>query len=117
MYKDMPLGFVNALAKNESAMQKFAQMEKSEKEIVLEKAHNVSSKQEMQNLINSIGSYLKTVFRPPFFFKIIYKFELLSKRFRKSFKALVSILLTYEREIFSFCAIFFCVSGSLPSSP
>ena len=47
----MPLGFVNALAKNESAMQKFAQMEKSEKEIVLEKAHNVSSKQEMQNLI------------------------------------------------------------------
>ena len=56
MYKDMPLGFVNALAKNESAMQKFAQMEKSEKEIVLEKAHSVSSKQEMQNLINSIGS-------------------------------------------------------------
>lgn len=41
MYKDMPLGFVNALAKNESAMQKFAQMEKDEKEIVLEKAHNV----------------------------------------------------------------------------
>ena len=37
-------------------LQKFAQMEKSEKEIVLEKAHNVSSKQEMQNLINSIGS-------------------------------------------------------------
>ena len=29
---------------------------KDEKEIVLEKAHNVSSKQEMQNLINSIGS-------------------------------------------------------------
>lgn len=56
MYKDMPLGFVNALAKNESAMQKFAQMEKGEKEIVLEKAHNVLSKQEMQNLINSIGS-------------------------------------------------------------
>ena len=52
----MPLGFVNALAKNESAMQKFAQMEKDEKEIVLEKAHTVSSKQEMQNLINSIGS-------------------------------------------------------------
>lgn len=56
MYKDMPLGFVNALAKNESAMQKFAQMEKDEKEIVLEKARNVSSKQKMQNLINSIGS-------------------------------------------------------------
>lgn len=56
MYKDMLLGFVNALAKNESAIQKFAQMEKDEKEIVLEKAHNVSSKQEMQNLINSIGS-------------------------------------------------------------
>lgn len=56
MYKDMPLGFVNALAKNESAMLKFAHMEKDEKEIVLEKTHNVSSKQEMQNLINSIGS-------------------------------------------------------------
>ncbi|WP_444433663.1 hypothetical protein [Ruminococcus sp.] len=56
MYKDMPLGFVNALAKNESAMLKFAHMEKDEKEIVLEKAHIVSSKQEMQNLINSIGS-------------------------------------------------------------
>ena len=52
----MPLGFVKEIEKNESAMQKFAKMEKDEKKIVLEKAHNVSSKQEMQNLINSIGS-------------------------------------------------------------
>ena len=51
----MPLGFVNALAKNESAMQKFAQMEKDEKKALLEKAHAVSSKEEMQSLINSIS--------------------------------------------------------------
>lgn len=56
MYEDMPLGFVNALARNERAMKKFAQMEKDEKEVLLDKAHNVSSKQEMQNLINSISS-------------------------------------------------------------
>lgn len=55
MYEDMPLGFVNALAKNENAMKKFAQMENSEKEVVLEKAHNVSSKKEMQNLIKSLS--------------------------------------------------------------
>jgi hypothetical protein len=56
MYRDMPLGFVNALAKNESAMQRFAQMDKSEKQELLDKAHNVTSKAEMQNLINSINS-------------------------------------------------------------
>lgn len=56
MHKDMPLGFVNALAKNESAMQRFAQMDKSEKQELLDKAHNVTSKAEMQNLINSINS-------------------------------------------------------------
>lgn len=56
MYEDMPLGFVNALARNERAMKKFAQMEKDEKEVLVDKAHNVSSKQEMQNLINSISS-------------------------------------------------------------
>lgn len=55
MYKDMPLGFVNALAKNENAMKKFALMEKSEKEVLLEKAHQASSKEEMQSLINSIS--------------------------------------------------------------
>ena len=43
----MPLGFVNALAKNEDAMKKFALMEKSEKEVLLQKAHQVSSKEEM----------------------------------------------------------------------
>lgn len=56
MYEYMPLGFVNALAKNESAMKKFAQMENSEKKVVLEKAHNVSSKKEMQSLIKSLNS-------------------------------------------------------------
>ncbi|MGN0499905.1 MAG: hypothetical protein ACI4HK_02030 [Ruminococcus sp.] len=55
MYKYMPLGFVNALAKNEDAMKKFALMEKDEKEVLLEKAHTVSSKEEMQSLINSIS--------------------------------------------------------------
>lgn len=55
MYKDMPLGFVNALAKNENAMKKFAIMEKDEKDALLEKARNVSSKKEMQSLINSIS--------------------------------------------------------------
>ncbi len=54
MYEDMPLGFINALAKNEEALKKFSQMEKIEKENLLEKAHSASSKEEMKNIVNSI---------------------------------------------------------------
>ncbi len=78
----MPLGFVNALAKNESAMQKFAQMEKDEKEIVLEKKRTMfhqtgnAKPNQQHRLITKDG--LSTAF---FSLKIIYKFELLSKRF------------------------------------
>ena len=72
MYKDMPLGFVNALAKNESAMQKFAQMEKDEKKIVLEKAHNVSSKQQAvwRSLDCVSGKYLWALPTPTTFEKV-----------------------------------------------
>lgn len=49
--------------------------------------------------------------------KIIYKFELVSNLFLRVLSAFVSILLTYERDIFIFFATEFCVIGFLPLSP
>lgn len=52
---ELPLGFGMALAQNEKAMQKFESLSQTEKDNVIQKAHTVNSKQEMQVLVNSLG--------------------------------------------------------------
>ena len=54
--KELPLGFGMALAQNEAAMQQFESMTDSEKQAVLQQAHNVNSKREMQQLVAGIVS-------------------------------------------------------------
>lgn len=51
---ELPLGFGMALAQNSQAMKIFADMSEGEQREVLEKAHHVNSKQEMQALVQSL---------------------------------------------------------------
>lgn len=57
MYRiELPLGFGMALAQNEGAMARFEQLSQAEKDAMIEKCHQVNSKREMQNLVNSLLS-------------------------------------------------------------
>ena len=51
----LPLGFGMALAQNEPAMKRFETMTESQKESVLQQAHLVSSRREMQQLISRLA--------------------------------------------------------------
>lgn len=51
---DLPMGFGMALAQNEAAMKQFESLSDSEKANIIQKTHSVNSKQEMQNLVNSL---------------------------------------------------------------
>jgi len=51
---ELPLGFAFALAQRPEAMQMFSNLSPSRKSEILQKAHNVSSKAEMQSLVNSL---------------------------------------------------------------
>lgn len=51
---DMPLGFGFALAQNPDAMKQFSTLSDSQRSELLEKAHSVSSKAEMQALVNNL---------------------------------------------------------------
>lgn len=53
---EMPLGFGFALAQNPAAMEKFSKMAKNEQAAILDRAHAVSSKSEMQSLVNNLSS-------------------------------------------------------------
>ncbi len=55
-HKDLPLGFAFALAQNPQAMQRFSLMSEAEQHRVLQKAHTVSSKGEMQSLVNHLSA-------------------------------------------------------------
>lgn len=52
---DLPLGFTFALAMNPDAMQNFSQLSESEKDDVVRKARSVSSKAEMNALVNVLS--------------------------------------------------------------
>ncbi len=52
--KDLPLGFGMALAQHPDAMKKFADMTDREQANILSKIHNVNSKEEMQQLVQSL---------------------------------------------------------------
>ena len=53
---ELPLGFGMALAQNEAAMQRFEAMTTAEKEAVIRKTRDVTSRREMQALVNSLLS-------------------------------------------------------------
>ena len=53
-FEQVPIGFGMALAMNQSAMNAYAAMTEHQKQEVLTKAHNARSRQEMQQLVNSI---------------------------------------------------------------
>ena len=53
---ELPLGCGMALAQNEAAMQRFEAMTTAEKETVIRKTRDVTSRREMQALVNSLLS-------------------------------------------------------------
>lgn len=52
---DLPLSFVMNLAQNESALKKYEAMSKSEKADIINKSHNVKSREEMRSFVNSLS--------------------------------------------------------------
>lgn len=54
-HNELPLGFGMALAQNEEAMKHFESMTDYEKNSVIQWAHGVKSKQEMQQLVDNIA--------------------------------------------------------------
>lgn len=53
--KDVPIGFGLSLAMNEAAMEHYSQMTESERKSWLSRAGQVSSRAEMEQLVNQIG--------------------------------------------------------------
>ena len=52
---DLPLGFAFALGQNPEAMKHFSNLPPSRQSEILQRAHNVSSKDEMQSLVNNLA--------------------------------------------------------------
>lgn len=53
---DLPIGFTFALAQNPDAMQSFVHMPEMQKAKLLQKARAVTSKTEMQALVNGLNA-------------------------------------------------------------
>lgn len=51
---ELPLGFSMAMAKNPQALTRFSAMSDEQQHSIIEQCHNVTSKKEMQSLVNSI---------------------------------------------------------------
>ncbi len=56
---ELPLGLGMALAQNEAAMSSFEALSEDEKQEIIEKTHTVTSRREMQQLVNSITKQAK----------------------------------------------------------
>lgn len=54
---ELPLGFSFALGQNQKAMQHFTALTNEERNVLLEKAHNVASKDEMQQLVQDLSDW------------------------------------------------------------
>ena len=52
---NMPMGFTFSMSSNGKAMNNFARMSEEERAQVIQKARNVSSKREMEKLIQDLG--------------------------------------------------------------
>ncbi len=53
-YNELPLGFAMALAQNPKAMQKFSNFSEEQKKEIINGTHNMHSKEEMQQYVNSL---------------------------------------------------------------
>lgn len=53
--QDMPMGFSFSMSANEKALDNFAKMSEEERAKVIEQARNVTSKHEMERLIQNLG--------------------------------------------------------------
>ena len=53
---DMPVGFSMALAQNPKAMQKFALLDETQKQDIINGTHAVRSKQEMHEYVNKLNN-------------------------------------------------------------
>lgn len=53
--QDMPMGFSFSMSANEKALDHFAKMNEEERIRVIEQARNVTSKREMEQLIQRLG--------------------------------------------------------------
>ena len=53
---DLPLGFGFALAQNPEAMRAFSLLPEEKRSQIVQQAHSVSSKSEMQSLVNGLSS-------------------------------------------------------------
>ncbi len=51
---EMPQGFLMSLSRNPEAMKRFCDLSSREKERLIRSAHNVTSKHEMDELVNMI---------------------------------------------------------------
>ena len=51
----VPIGFGLALAVNEPAMNAYSKMTESQKQEIINKAHNARSEKEMHDLVNSLA--------------------------------------------------------------
>ena len=52
----VPMGFGLALSANTAAMNRYAQLSESQKQDILNKAHNVRSEKEMYSLVASLAN-------------------------------------------------------------
>ena len=51
----VPIGFGMALSMNPPALNAYSVMSEEEKQVLLQRAHQASSEQEMHEIVNSIG--------------------------------------------------------------
>ncbi len=54
-FYQVPIGFGLALSANTAAMNRYAHLSESQKQDILDKAHNVRSEQEMHDLVASLA--------------------------------------------------------------
>ena len=55
-FYEVPIGFGLALSANTAAMNRYVQMTESQKQEILNKAHNVRSEKEMYSLVASLAN-------------------------------------------------------------
>lgn len=55
-FSEVPIGFGMALAQNEAAMLRYAQLSEPQKQEILNQAHHVSTEQEMYNLVAGLAN-------------------------------------------------------------
>lgn len=55
-FAEVPIGFGMALAQNEAAMMRYAHLTETQKQDILNRAHNVRSEKEMYSLVASLAN-------------------------------------------------------------